>query len=129
MNIDTSENKFVFYLLYLQGFYFLITGVWPFIHLESFLWVTGPKKDIWLLKTVAALISVAGLSFLVAGFRRESNAAIVTLALGSAFSLMAVDIYYATHDVIWDVYLLDAVAEALLIAAWVVLLLKGIIKL
>jgi len=116
--MKTRNNKLLFGLLYLQGFYFTLTGVWPFIHLKSFLWVTGPKHDIWLLKTVAALITIMGITFLVAGFRREFNGALLTLALGGAISLMEVDIYYATQDVIWDVYLLDATAEAGIIAAW-----------
>ncbi|MDB5264058.1 MAG: hypothetical protein JWQ14_3341, partial [Adhaeribacter sp.] len=102
-----------------------ITGIWPFVHLASFLWVTGPKNDIWLLKTVAALITINGLTFLVSAYRREFNVPVGMLAVGSAFSLMAVDIYYATSDVIWDVYLLDAVAEAAFIAAWTIVLCRA----
>jgi hypothetical protein len=30
-----------------QGVYFLLTGVWPIVHLPSFLAVTGPKTDLW----------------------------------------------------------------------------------
>jgi len=108
-----------------QGIYFTLTGIWPFIHLKSFLWITGPKNDIWLLKTVAGLITTIGLTFLVSAYRREFTAAVITLALGSAFCLMAIDIYYATNDVIWDVYLLDAIAEAILIIAWTIGLSKA----
>jgi hypothetical protein len=31
-----------------QGTYFLLTGVWPLLHMRSFLTVTGPKTDLWL---------------------------------------------------------------------------------
>ena len=44
----------------LQGIYWLLTGVWPFLHLPSFLWVTGPKEDLWLLYTVSILITAIG---------------------------------------------------------------------
>jgi len=125
MNSASRNNKFIFVLLYIQGIYFTVTGIWPFIHLESFLWVTGPKTDIWLLKTVAALITIVGITYLVGAFRREISYALVTLALGGTFSLMAVDIYYATTDVIWDVYLLDAIAEAGIIFAWIFILVNG----
>jgi hypothetical protein len=30
----------------LQGAYFLVTGVWPLVHMPSFLAVTGPKTDL-----------------------------------------------------------------------------------
>ncbi|MGV3589526.1 MAG: hypothetical protein ACO1OF_21135 [Adhaeribacter sp.] len=58
------------------------------------------------------MITSIGLTLLVAGFRREFNAALFTLAVGSALGLMAIDIYYALNNVIWDVYLLDAALEA-----------------
>ncbi|GEO04736.1 hypothetical protein AAE02nite_24000 [Adhaeribacter aerolatus] len=119
-----TNAKPVRILLLIQGIYFALTGLWPFIHLRSFLWITGPKNDIWLLKTVSALIIAVGLTLLVAGFRREFNGAIFTLVLSSALGLMAIDIYYALHDVIWDIYLLDAVAEAGIILAWLVVFLK-----
>jgi len=111
-------DKFIHLLVWVQGIYFLLTGLWPFLHLESFLWVTGPKTDIWLLKTVAALITVIGLTIIIAASRKEFNFTIAFLAMGSAIGLMAIDIYYAVNDVIWDVYLLDAVAEGLLILTW-----------
>ena len=120
-----KSTKILLLLLWVQGIYFTLTGIWPFIHLKSFLWVTGPKNDIWLLKTVAGLITTIGLTFLVSAYRREFTAAVITLALGSAFCLMAIDIYYATNDVIWDVYLLDAIAEAILIIAWTIGLSKA----
>jgi hypothetical protein len=120
-----KSTKILLLLLWVQGIYFTLTGIWPFIHLKSFLWITGPKNDIWLLKTVAGLITTIGLTFLVSAYRREFTAAVITLALGSAFCLMAIDIYYATNDVIWDVYLLDAIAEAILIIAWTIGLSKA----
>ena len=117
-----KSSKSVTILQLIQGIYFTLTGIWPFIHLKSFIWVTGPKNDIWLLKTVSVLIIAVGLTLLVAGLRRVFNSALFTLAVASAFGLMAIDIYYAVNDVIWDVYLLDAVAESGLIIAWIAIL-------
>src|SRR5689334_22911224 len=53
----------------IQGLYFLATGVWPLFHIESFLAVTGPKTDLWLVQTVAALLVVAGGVLLIAAAR------------------------------------------------------------
>lgn len=102
----------------LQGLYWLVTGIWPFVHLPSFLWVTGPKEDIWLLYTVSVLITVIGGILLAAGLRRNVTQEIKWLGITSAAGLTGIDVYYATNDVIWDVYLLDAVGEVVLILLW-----------
>ena len=112
-------------LLWLQGVYFFITGIWPILHLRSFMWVTGPKNDIWLVKTVGVLIKVMAITLLMASKRKEYTPAIGALAVSSAASLMLVDMYYALNDVIWDIYLLDAAAEMMLIFLWVWVLLKA----
>jgi hypothetical protein len=40
--------------------FYLVSGLWPLVHLQSFLTVTGPKTDLWLVKTLGVLISVIG---------------------------------------------------------------------
>src|SRR4051794_14622821 len=32
-------------LLWVQGVYYFVTGVWPLVSIETFLMVTGPKTD------------------------------------------------------------------------------------
>lgn len=102
----------------LQGIYWFITGIWPFIHLGSFLWVTGPKEDIWLLYTVSVLIIVIGLLLLVSGFRRSVTQEIKWTGIGSALGLTLIDVYYSQTDVISDIYLYDALGEVILIGLW-----------
>ena len=102
----------------LQGAFWTITGVWPFIHLPSFLWVTGPKEDIWLLYTVSVLIMVIGLVLLSAGFTRRVTQDIKWLGIGGALGLTAIDVYYSQLDVISDIYLYDAVAETGIVILW-----------
>jgi len=105
-----------------QGLYFFATGVWPLVHMESFLAVTGPKTDLWLVRTVGMLIAVIGFALLVAAFRRNAGTEVRTLAMGSAVGLAAIDVIYVTLGVIPPVYLLDAVAEGVLLAGWAMLL-------
>lgn len=102
----------------LQGIYWSVTGLWPMIHLSSFLWVTGPKIDIWLLYTVAVLILVIGLVILLAGLRRRVTGEIKVLGIGSALGLIFIDMYYSLQDVISDIYQYDALAEAGIILLW-----------
>jgi len=112
-----SANRFLLVLLP-QGLYYFATGVWPLVHMDSFLAVTGPKTDLWLVRTVGVLVGVIGLVLLLAGFRRRTGAETRLLALGSALGLMAIDLIYVTLGVISPVYLLDAAAEGVLIAGW-----------
>ncbi|MFB9862657.1 hypothetical protein [Rufibacter immobilis] len=111
--------KFRKILLMAQGGYFLLTGIWPLLHMPSFLAVTGPKNEVWLVVTVGLLILVIGATLLTAALQRQRERSPELLGFFSALSMGAVDVRYALHDVILDVYLLDAVAEFLLVLAWV----------
>lgn len=103
-----------------QGLYFGATGVWPILHMRSFLAVTGPKTDLWLVKTVGALIGVVGASLVVGARRGRVGPETRALAVGSAAALGAVDVIYVAVGRIPPVYLLDAVVEAGIVAAWAV---------
>src|SRR3954465_8669496 len=104
----------LFWLAMIQAGYFLITGVWPIVHLRSFMAVTGPKVDHWLVKTVGALVTIVGLTIGIAAARGRVGIEIFVLAAGSAAALGAVDVIYVAKRVIVKIYLADAVAEAIL---------------
>jgi hypothetical protein len=36
-----------------------MTGLWPLVSIGTFQQVTGPKTDLWLVKTVGVLIAVS----------------------------------------------------------------------
>jgi hypothetical protein len=123
-------------LLYAQGLYYLATGVWPLVHVESFQRVTGPKTDHltagpaateadhWLLMTVGALITVIALVLFVAAYRRQTTGEIALLAAGSAVALTAIDVVYVSRGTIAPIYLLDAAAEVVLVAGWAAAVLR-----
>jgi hypothetical protein len=102
----------------IQGLYFLVTGLWPIIHIESFLIVTGPKVDLWLVKTVGVLVTVIGLVLLSAFRRRRITDEIILLAAASALGLAIIDVVYARR--ISSVYLADAAGELCLVALWAI---------
>jgi hypothetical protein len=105
-------------LLIGQGVYYLASGVWPLVHMRSFLIVTGPKKDLWLVKTVGILITVIGATLTMAGARQETTLEVFLLAVGSQLALAAVDVIYVAEKMIAKVYLLDAIVEAGFFALW-----------
>jgi len=103
-----------------QGAFYAATGVWPILHLRSFEAVTGPKTDGWLVKTVGGLVGVVGGALLAAGRRGHVSRELRAVAVGSAAVLTAIDVVYVSKGRISPIYLLDAVAEAALIAGWAV---------
>jgi len=101
-----------------QGLYYAATGVWPLVSIGTFQKVTGPKTDLWLVKTVGVLVSVTGVVLMTAGCRRQTAPEIPLLAAGSAAGLAAIDITYVAKKRISPIYLLDVLAEVALIACW-----------
>ncbi|HEX2217859.1 MAG TPA: hypothetical protein VHG35_03595 [Gemmatimonadales bacterium] len=102
----------------IQGAFYVATGVWALVDLDSFMAVTGPKTDHWLVKTVGVLVTVIGAVLLVAWRTRRITGEIVLLAVGSALALAAIDVVYVSNGTIAPIYLLDAVAEVGLAGAW-----------
>lgn len=89
------------------------------IDIRTFQLVTGPKRDLWLVKAAGLLIGVIGSVLTLAGVRRRTTPEVALLGAGSALSLAAVDVVYVSRRVIPRVYLLDAAAELTLVGAWV----------
>ena len=95
-----------------QGVFYIATGLWPILHLRSFLRVTGPKRDTWLVQTLGGLIAVVGAALLAD--QHDSK----TLGIGSALTLAAADVVFAGKGRISPVYFADAAAEVCLAALW-----------
>src|SRR5438874_2418602 len=90
-------------LCWAQGVYFLITGIWPIVSIETFQLVTGRKTDHlvtgregdhWLVNTVGALVIAIGVTFLFAAWRRSFSSEIAVLAIASAIGLTCIDAVY-----------------------------------
>lgn len=98
-----------------QAAYYLATGLWPIVHLPSFLAVTGPKTDLWLVQSFGALVCVPGLALAATAVRGRVGTTDLIVALGSAATLALIDIVFVARGVIPAVYLLDAGVEAALL--------------
>jgi len=98
--------------------YDLVTGIWPVFGIESFQKVSGRKTDIWLVKTVTLLILVVGATIGSAGLRKRVTPEIAGLAIGSSAALTTIDVIYVSQRRISPVYLLDGLANVVLIAGW-----------
>jgi hypothetical protein len=107
-------------LAVVQGTFFLVSGLWPIVHMRSFERVTGPKKDDWLVKTMGALIGGIGATLVVDGLKGRGERSVL-LGASSASVLAASDLIYVARGTIARVYLADASAELAIVALWAAL--------
>ncbi len=105
-----------------QGFYYLVTGVWPILHMDSFLKVTGPKTDLWLVKTVGVLIIVISSGLIYAGITNQFNTPMLMIAMASTVGFIVVELVYVFKHVISPVYAMDALAQFGLLVWWILVL-------
>lgn len=110
------------YLALVQGLYFLATGLWPLFNIRTFQAVTGPKTDLWLVKTVGVLITVIGGVLVTASVRQRVDFETVLLAVASAGAMIVIDTWYALRRVVSPIYLLDAVVELVFVVLWISIL-------
>jgi energy-converting hydrogenase Eha subunit E len=100
------------WLLGFQAGYYVLTGVWPLIHLPSFEAVTGPKTDDWLVHMVGLLAAAIGVPLGMAAMRDRSRVReVVVLAVTSALAFAAIDLWYGITGRISPIYLADAVVQ------------------
>jgi hypothetical protein len=115
---DARDNALLRIAAWGQGSYYLLTGVWPLVHLPSFEWVTGPKTDDWLVRAVGLLVAAVGAGLLVAARRGRVTLDLVVVAALCALALAAIDVIYVANGTLRPVYLLDALPELGLAGLW-----------
>ncbi len=114
-----EKMRFERILITLQSIYILLTALWPILHIESFMDVTGPKTDVWLVKTVGALLLPIAVALLYQLTQPRSLTAILLGGL-SAIAFVVIDFYYALSGTISDVYLTDGIVQLVFLLGWMV---------
>ena len=87
MDRYNASGKGAVYLAWFQGIYYAVAGIWPILHIDSFMMVTGPKTDIWLVHTVGLLLVAVGVVLCLAAYRRRLTLEMIVLAAGTALAL------------------------------------------
>jgi hypothetical protein len=101
-----------------HGLFNLLSGLWPFVSMRSFESVVGPKEDRWLVYTVGGLLATTGWAQLRMPATSSGVRSARRLGLGSAGTLLAIDLANAPSGRISRVYLVDAAMEAAWLGAW-----------
>jgi hypothetical protein len=112
-------------LIFIQSGYYLLTALWAIIDINSFMTVTGPKTDIWLVKTTAAMIATISLTLGSYLFMQGNKSPAIILGSISAFSFVIIDFYYVAENVISNIYVLDGIFESILLIGWGVVIFKN----
>jgi sulfite exporter TauE/SafE len=113
------SNSMEHYVLLGQGLYYFITGLWALLSMRTFEKVTGPKTDHWLVKTIGLMLVVIGLALITGGVRKTITPEKAVLGVGTAGALLGIDVFNVSIKKIPRIYLLDAVAELILIVGWI----------
>jgi hypothetical protein len=111
-------------ILYVQGFYLIILGLWPIVNIDGFMIYTGQKTDIWLVRTFGAMLACEGLCFIITGILREIAFPMLILAFLNSVLLLFVDMHYNFDNVLGESYLVEALFEMIFIVWWVVVFVK-----
>jgi len=106
-------------LLIFQGFYTLLTAVWALADIDSFMAVTGPKTDIWLVKTVSVLLIPIAASLILPAFFTSTFWQPLLVGSLSAIGLAIVDFYYSLNDTISDIYSWDGILQCVFAGWWI----------
>jgi hypothetical protein len=123
-----TNRKIIRILLLVQGVYTMLTALWGLIDIHSFMLVTGPKTDIWLVKTVSAILVCVGLTLLTNLKSGENLSPRVILSVSSAVALSCIDFYYAEAGVIRRVYEVDGIMQLLILLTWGIIMARMLWK-
>jgi hypothetical protein len=110
--------------LWIQSLYYLITAVWPLVDIKSFMLITGCKHDVWLVKTVGALLIPVSLTMFSHLFFKVDHRPVFVLCVTAAIAFASIDFYYSLTDVISNIYMVDGVIQICLIVAWTWIILR-----
>ena len=108
-------------VLLAQAGVYILTGLWAILDIDSFQAVTGPKTDLWLVRTVGLLVTVIGGVLLLAARNSRAPLEVMVLAVGAAVGLALVDVIIVFTRTASPIYLLDAALELGLAAWWIAL--------
>jgi hypothetical protein len=120
VSVQSAWARAARFALHVQGWVYVTTGLWPVVHLASFEYVTGEKYDDFLVHTVGLLLFVIGASLLRALHAGRPLTDVLRVSAGAAASLLAIDVVYFLNGRLPPIYLLDAAAELVFLAAGIV---------
>ena len=103
-----------------QGTCYLIMGLWPLTHMESFELFTGPKHNPALMQVTGGLLTVIGIILLLGSMQRAVSSTTAFLGAGIAAVLAFLATSFVATGHMPSIYLWDVALETGFVAWWVV---------
>jgi len=113
-----TASRFNILLAKGQGAYYLIGGMWPLLHMQSFEAVTGPKDDSWLVRSVAGILVVVGAILVHDAARGDVAKSVRFLAAGVSAVLAIVALFSSLAGFISWLFFFDGLAHMAFALAW-----------
>jgi len=104
--------------LFLQSLFYLFTGIWPLMHISSFLAGKGEEADNWLLVSAGSLLLCIVCAFFIDLYARRNSASIIFLAIASSVAFLCVDFHYSVFHAMSKLYIVDAAIHLVLMTLW-----------
>lgn len=101
-------------LLYWQGIYYGVTGIWALVALGSFSRLTGDSGDPFDMRSISALALVLGIAFIRGAMLEKYLVFAGWLLLGSALAVIIPELIY--FDEIWGTLFLADLLEEVCVA-------------
>jgi hypothetical protein len=92
--------------------------------MKSFMVVTGPKTDLWLVKLIGGLTVSISVVIFITGIRNRIHWESLLVILISSLSYLLTDIINASYGIISKIYLCDALLQVIFIVTWIMLAIK-----
>jgi len=105
-------------VLYVQGVYCLLAGVWAVLALTRFAALIGSEAGVPLARGYGVIVAGVGVALLGLAFRREASFETARLAVAVAVVLAAADLVFVVSGAVPTVYLLDAGVQAGFVLWW-----------
>lgn len=101
---------------FVQGGYYVLTGLWPLISKTTYPGLTEAASDQWMVRLTASLTATIGLSLIVSGWTREVGRSTVFTGMLAGHMYMLLDLGYPTRA--WFLNGWDMPINALFLTGW-----------
>jgi hypothetical protein len=102
----------------LQSLYYLFAGLWPLLHMLSFMSESGPKADPWLMQAEGMLIVCIISAFVIDLYTHKAAFSIIFLAVSTSIGFLYIDLMHSFSGEMGGIYLIDASAHLVLMTIW-----------
>ena len=113
-----GEERWERVLLLVQGGSYVGFGVWALLAREHYARVHGLEAHPWLLRQHGAWLTLVGSQLLACSLQRRSSRGTRPIAIASAASLVANDVYSSATGRLAPIYRRDLAFESVLLGAW-----------